>query len=91
MTRAVKPRSVHTYHGHLKTLFRWMIEEGIMEASPMETIAAPIARTDQVQPFDERQISGLLSVAQKTLHGRRDYAIVCLCWIPAFGHRSFAL
>ena len=41
MTRPVRPRTVHTYHGHLRTFFRWLIQEGILEASPMEAIAAP--------------------------------------------------
>lgn len=77
MTKPVRPRTVHTYHGHLRTLFRWLIQEGIIETSPMEAIAAPIARADQVQPFDERQVGALLSASQKTLHGKRDYSIVC--------------
>ena len=77
MTKAVRPRTVHTYHGHLRTLFRWLIQEGILEASPMEAIVAPIARADQVQPFDERQVAALIGAAQKTIHGKRDYVIVC--------------
>jgi hypothetical protein len=34
MTKAVRPRTIHTYHGHLRTLFRWIVQEGIMETSP---------------------------------------------------------
>jgi len=43
----------------------------------MEAIAAPIARADQVQPFDERQVSALIAASHKTLHPKRDYAMVC--------------
>jgi len=35
MTRPVRPRTVHTYHGHLRTFFRWLIQEGILEASEL--------------------------------------------------------
>lgn len=77
MTRPVRPRTVHTYHGHLRTFFGWLVQEGILEASPMDVIAAPIARADQVQPFNERQISALMAAAQKTNHPKRDSAILC--------------
>jgi len=56
--------------------FRWLIQEGILEASPMEAIAAPIARADQIQPFDERQVNALISATRKTNHPKRDLAIV---------------
>jgi hypothetical protein len=49
--RPVKPRTVKDHHTHLRTLFQWIVEEGGLDASPMERIPAPIDRPDQVQPF----------------------------------------
>lgn len=80
LKRAVRPRTVHTYHGHLRTFFRWLVAEGVIEASPMECIAAPIARADQIQPFAEGQIEALLREAKKVVHPRRDEAILRLLY-----------
>jgi site-specific recombinase XerD len=76
-TRQVRPKTVKTYHNHLRPFFHWLIQEGIIEVSPMDVIAAPVCRTDQIQPFDERQVTALLHAAKKTLHPKRDHAIVC--------------
>lgn len=76
MTRPVRPRTVHTYHGHLRTLFRWLIGEGAIEVSPMEAIAAPVARADQIQPFTQPQITALLAASKRSHHPRRDEAIL---------------
>src|SRR5579859_7004992 len=43
-TRPVRPRTVKDYHNHLRTLFRWIVTEGGLDASPMERIPAPTAR-----------------------------------------------
>ncbi len=75
-TKPVRPRTVQTYHGHLRTFFRWMIAEGMIPSSPMETIAAPVARPDQIQPFTDAQVAALTRAAGKSLHPKRDIAIV---------------
>ncbi len=76
LARPVRPRTVHTYHGHLRTFFRWMIAEGVSDWSPMEAVSAPIARTDQVRPFSEQQIAALRQVAKSTQNARRHEAVV---------------
>ncbi|MDR3707197.1 MAG: tyrosine-type recombinase/integrase [Capsulimonadaceae bacterium] len=76
MKRPVRPRTVHTYHGHLRTLFRWLVAEGMVEQSPMEPIAPPVARADQIQPFTEPQIQSLIATSSRTTHPKRDEAIV---------------
>jgi site-specific recombinase XerD len=76
LKKAVRPRTVHTYYGNLRTFFRWLVAEGELLVSPMETIRAPVARADQIQPFTEQQASALLAAARRTRHPRRDEAIL---------------
>ena len=75
MTRAVRLRTIFNYHGELRTLFGWIVAEGMLEASPMERISPPIVRADQVQPFTQDQVVVLLSAARRSLHPRRDEAL----------------
>jgi integrase/recombinase XerD len=42
----------------------------------MESIAPPISRSDQAQPFTEAQVSGLIAACRLTTHSRRDEDIV---------------
>lgn len=79
-TRPVSARTVHTYHNHLRTFFRWLVTQGILEASPMERIAVPTSRPDQVQPFTQPQVDALIDAARKSRHPRRDEAIVYFLW-----------
>jgi len=74
--KPVRARTVRDYHGHLRAFFRWVVAEGYIEASPLEPIAPPIARADQVQPFTEVEVRALLAVALRAKHPRRDEAIM---------------
>ena len=76
MTKPVRPRTVHTYHGHLRTLFRWIVAEGDLPASPMERIPVPTSRADQIQPFTSEHVNALLHAAKQSRHARRDEAIL---------------
>lgn len=78
LTRQVRPRTVKDYHGHLRTFFRWVVAEGGLTASPMESIASPIARPDQIQPFTGGQAQALLVAAKRSNHPKRDEAILTL-------------
>lgn len=74
--RPVKPRTVQTYFGNLRTLFRYLVMEGVIEASPMETLRPPVARPDQIQPFSDKQVEALLDAARKSRNPRRDTALM---------------
>lgn len=74
--KAVRPRTTQTYFGNLKTLFRYLVAEGALETSPLDTLRSPIARPDQLQPFAPAQCQALLEAAKKSRHRRRDEAIV---------------
>jgi site-specific recombinase XerD len=76
LRKAPRPRTIATYFGNLRTLFRYLVEDGSLEASPMDNLRAPIARADQIQPFTAAQIQALLTAARKSRHARRDEAII---------------
>ena len=76
LTETVRPSTAKTYYSHLRTFFRWLVAESVLTASPMDTLAAPIARPDQIQPFTEKQVEALLSAARRTNHPKRDEAIL---------------
>ena len=78
MTRPIRPRTVDTYHGHLRTFFSWVIAQGPLSASPMALISAPVCRADQIQPFTPDQVESLLAAARHTQQPRRDEAMVML-------------
>lgn len=78
MTRPVRPRTVETYHGHLRTFFAWVVGQGSLDQSPMARISAPICRADQIQPFTPAQVEAVLSAARTTQQPRRDEAIIML-------------
>jgi len=74
-TKAVRPRTVHTVHGHLRSFFNWCIEEGILSVSPMDRIAAPIARADQIRPYTAEECDKLLKAAKAGNYPKRDVAM----------------
>lgn len=76
LDNTVRPSTVRTYHSRLRTFFRWAVGEGAIAKSPLDPIAPPISRTDQIQPFTEPQVGALLAASKKSKHPRRDEAIV---------------
>jgi site-specific recombinase XerD len=78
MTKPVRPRTIHTYHGHLRTFYRWAVKEELVAQSPMERIAPPVHRADQIAPFTQQQVTALMAAAKRSRHHRRDEAILTL-------------
>lgn len=76
MIQPVRPRTVQTYHCHLRTFFRWLVAEELLAVSPMERIPAPIARPDQVEPFTPDDLRALIAAAEKSKQPRRDKALI---------------
>lgn len=74
--RPVRPSTVATYHRHLRTFFWWLVEEGIITVSPMEAVASPVARPDQIQPFTPAQVNALLQAAKKSQQPRRNESLL---------------
>lgn len=76
LTKRVRPRTVQTYYITLRTFFRYLEAEGVIEASPVESIKLPVCRPDQVQPFTQEQVNALLQASRRSAHPRRNEAII---------------
>jgi len=76
MTRPVRPGTTKTYYITLTTLFSYLVEQGVCEESPMDSIRPPAHRPDQIVPFTPEQADALLQAARRGPHPRRDEAIV---------------
>lgn len=72
----MRPRTILTYFGNLRTLFRYLVEEGAIDSSPMESLRPPVSRGDQIVPFSPEQIRALLAVTRRSRQPKRDEAIV---------------
>lgn len=73
-----RPSTPATYYARLRTFFRFLVSEGAIESSPIENLRPPVSRSDQVRPFTEQQIESLMAVARRTVHPKRDVAILSL-------------
>jgi integrase/recombinase XerD len=85
--RPSKASTNNTYRRHMRTFFRWLVDEDALDVSPMEgramkyrkkAIGEAIDRDDQVKPFTVEQVTALRAAAKATTHPKRDEAIVCL-------------
>jgi integrase/recombinase XerD len=76
MTRPVKARTVQTHFVNLRTLFRFLVAEEVIDASPLESLRPPVARADQIEPFTDDQVDALLKAARRSRNPRRNEAIL---------------
>ena len=76
LVKPVRPRTVKDTFGLLRSFFSFLVNEGYLEASPMQKLKSPIHRPDQMQPFSENQVKALLDAAKKSRHPKRDEALL---------------
>lgn len=69
------PVSIHDYYRVVKRFFNWLVEEEMLEHSPMSSIRPPRMPRKIVQPFTMSQIADLLCDSS-TFIGARNKAIV---------------
>lgn len=76
LTRAVRPITHKDYWVNLKCFFNWLIEEGLIEVSPMARLPKPRVPEERVEPFTQEQVKAILQAAGRSLHPRRNEAII---------------
>lgn len=73
----IKASSVHDYYGCVCRFFNWLVQEGILEDSPMEKMHPPRVPKQVIQPFSQDDIRRMLVVlAEDGFRGVRNTAIV---------------
>lgn len=74
----VSASTIQTYYKILRTWFNWLIENGVLETSPLKTIKPPLVRDNQIQPFSDAQVSALFVACTASPAPARDTAILAL-------------
>jgi site-specific recombinase XerD len=76
LTKPIKPGTAATYDRHLRAYFSWLVKEEIIERSPMDKIAEPTDRPDQIDPFTDQEVENLIAAARKSNYPKRDEAVL---------------
>jgi integrase/recombinase XerC/integrase/recombinase XerD len=72
-------KSVHDYYRVLKRFFNWMVEEDILQYSPMTKIKPPRVPETIIKPFTDSHIRGILLLCDEhTRAGIRNRAIILM-------------
>lgn len=72
----IKASSVHDYYGCVHRFVNWLVEEEILEESPMERMKPPKVPRQIIQPFSRDHVIRMLTVCGDTFLGCRNQAII---------------
>jgi len=71
-----KPVSVHDYYGVVNRFFNWLIQEGVIEQSPLSRMHPPRIPREIIQPFTADYIERMLMLCDGSFLGCRNRAII---------------
>lgn len=75
------PALLHVYYRSLRPFFNWLVDQEVIDRSPMDKVRAPRVRSDQPEPFDQRELRRLAKALNDAGDGElamRDRAIVAV-------------
>ncbi|WP_182873754.1 tyrosine-type recombinase/integrase [Microbispora sp. H10670] len=76
-TRSRSAGDAHKHFRNLRVLFKWLVDEDELDASPMAGVAAPAVVTRPVEPLTEDELRLMLKTCSGTaFKDRRDTAIM---------------
>ncbi len=67
-----------TYHRHFNSFFHYLIEQEMMEVSPLFQVPKQKDTSDQIEPFTLDQVKALMKVANDSRYPKRNTAIIRL-------------
>ena len=75
--KTCRPASIHSYYRHTQRFFNWLVQEGILEQSPMTNIKAPRVPSTIIRPFSREDLNRMLFLCDdQTFLGSRNKAIL---------------
>ena len=75
----IRPATVAKHYRSLQQLFRWLVDDGEIERSPMERMRPPSVPEQPVPIIPDADLQALLNVCRgNTFENRRDLAIIRL-------------
>lgn len=75
-SRPMSSATIRTYYAHLRSFFNWLVGQGIIDVSPLDSLSPPRVNSDQIQPFTKDQSESLLKAAKDGSYPKRDEAIL---------------
>lgn len=76
LTERVSPATVAKHYRSMQQLFRWLVEDGEIERSPMERMRPPAVPEQPVDIFTDEELTRLLAACKgNTFENRRDTAL----------------
>jgi integrase/recombinase XerD len=76
LNKPVRPVTVKDYYRTLRTLFKWLVSQGVLPETPFAYIPAPIVRDEVKTPLVSKQIEALLQAAKDSREPLRNKAIL---------------
>ena len=80
--RGLADTTVHKFARCIKTFCNFLVNEELLDASPMRKVAMPKLEKKIHPPFSQEEVEKLLAACGKDFHGLRDRAIV-LCLLDS--------
>lgn len=76
LRKEVTSRTLQSHFVNLRTFFKWLEEQQVIEQSPTTGLPQPKPVKHQVEPFSEDQVKVLLETARRSSQPLRDVAII---------------
>ena len=75
----IRPATVAKHYRSLQQLFRWLVDDGEIERSPMERMRPPSVPEQPVPVIPDKDLAALLATCRgNTFENRRDLAVIRL-------------
>ena len=78
LKRAVRPVTVLDYYVCLRSLFDWLVMQGVIASTPFSLIPKPQVREETKTPLSSDQLAALFEAASHSANPARNKAIIAL-------------
>ena len=72
--------SIHTYFGHAKAWFNWLLKRNLISSTPFANLKKPILPKTVIKPISSEQVIRMINCCSNHSYGKRDKAIILLLY-----------